>query len=602
MSPAAALLETRRRRIDPIRLRLLVAAAGLAFAVGAEITRLGTGWPLSWVVVDAIPGIAFLVLGVAAHARRPDTNIGDLMLATGGAWFVGTWAVSTDPIALLAGGFQGWYDPLLAWLVLTYPTGRLAGRATRLAVGGFLLILTLRTVFRLATSRPSTAYDFGDPVDIERFVVDRTLRDTGEGVFAIAIAIASVVVLALIVRRLMVGSRADRRIAGPVLLGGIALAIAVVVETVAVGTAASFAERAAAWDLGSVLTSASGALVPVGFLVGLARGRFARGAVADLVIELGDAPQRGDLRDLLGRTLGDPSLVVAYPAPDGDRFVDLAGRPVDLPADGTPPPGRAVTRLEAEGRTLAVLVHDPALDEDRDLIRSVAAAARLTLENERLAAEVRSQLVDVRASRARIVEAGDAERRRVERDLHDGAQQRLVTLALLLQSAERTAQQSGSEPALAAQIARAAAELELALGELRVLARGLHPTVLTEEGLTAAVEALADRCPVPVRLNVASPERRYSAAVEAAAWFVVSESLTNVAKYASARAVTVRIEEEVAGQLTVEVGDDGVGGADPDRGSGLRGLDDRIAAVGGRLTIRSNVGAGTLVRAEISCD
>jgi signal transduction histidine kinase len=245
---------------------------------------------------------------------------------------------------------------------------------------------------------------------------------------------------------------------------------------------------------------------------------------------------------------------------------------------------------------VAVLVHDPAIGEQQDLVRSVAAAARLAIDNERLAAEVRTQLDEVHASRARIVAAADAERRRVERDLHDGAQQQLVTLALTLQVAR--SQVDGTNPAVAASLDRASRELEQALVGLRELARGLHPTVLTEAGLSAAIEALADRCPVPVGLDVVPT--RYPASVEATAYFVVAEALTNVARYAGARRVTVRVAEADSG-VTVEVSDDGVGGADATRGSGLRGLEDRVAAAGGRFAVHSPPGSGTTVQAAIPC-
>jgi signal transduction histidine kinase len=244
---------------------------------------------------------------------------------------------------------------------------------------------------------------------------------------------------------------------------------------------------------------------------------------------------------------------------------------------------------------VGVLVHDPAVLEQPELLRGVSAAAALAVENERLAAEVRSQLHEVQASRARIVAAGDAERRRVERDLHDGAQQRLVTLALTLELA-RSSLDGSSEAAAALDGARE--DLELALSELRELARGLHPTVLTEAGLGAAIEALAERSRVPVRARV--PDGRYPAAAEAAAYFVVAEALTNVHKYAQAGSVEVDVSEE-AGEINVTVRDDGRGGADPARGSGLRGLADRVAAAGGRFEVESPMGGGTSVRASIPC-
>jgi signal transduction histidine kinase len=257
---------------------------------------------------------------------------------------------------------------------------------------------------------------------------------------------------------------------------------------------------------------------------------------------------------------------------------------------------RSVTYLD-EGRTTA-LQHDQALADEPELVRAVAAAAHLALQNERLQAEVKAQLEEVRASRARIVKAGDEERRRVERDLHDGAQQRLVTLSLALRMAQEQAagERNG---ALAATLAEAVEEVRLALWELRELARGLHPTILTEAGLGPALESLAERSIVPATIED-TPAERLPAQVEATAYFVVSEALANVAKYSEAGSVTVRARREDGGPV-VEVCDDGVGGADPAAGSGLRGLADRVAALDGRLRVESPPGGGTLVLAEIPC-
>ena len=332
-------------------------------------------------------------------------------------------------------------------------------------------------------------------------------------------------------------------------------------------------------------------VIPAGLLIGIVRAGWSRGRIANLVVELGRGVPVGGLRDVLARALGDPSLQLAFAAPTGSGFVDASGQPVELPVAD---PTRTVTRLEREDELLGVLVHDPAIDaEDPGLVEAVGNAARLALENERLAAEVRAQLEEVRASRARIVEAADAERRRVERDLHDGAQQRLVALALRLQVASKTT------PEAAALLEEATGELQTAIGEVRGLARGVHPTILTEAGLKAAVDAFAERTPLPV--TVAIPERRYDPQLEATAYFVVAEALTNLARYADASEVRVAAVEE-DGRLVVTVADDGRGGADPTAGSGLRGLSDRLAAIDGLLTVASPLGGGTTVRAELPLD
>jgi len=316
--------------------------------------------------------------------------------------------------------------------------------------------------------------------------------------------------------------------------------------------------------------------------------------VGDLVIQLGGEPMhRDDLVRALARRMGDPSLEIAYLVSDGRGYVDASGFPFELPGEGS---GRAVTVLESDGRSIAALVHDEVLANDAEIVEAVAAAARLAIANERLRAELRSQLEEVRASRARIVEAGDAERRKVQRDLHDGAQQRLVTLSLEL-GLIRNRLDPEADPTILAEFESIGDELRESIDELRELARGIHPAILTDEGLIAAIESLARRSAVPVSVDdrVAGrlPER-----VEVTAYFVVAEALTNVAKYARASRVVVRLESR-DGVVRVEVQDDGIGGADPGSGSGLSGLQDRVNAIGGQLWVESPPGEGTRVWAEI---
>jgi signal transduction histidine kinase len=333
-------------------------------------------------------------------------------------------------------------------------------------------------------------------------------------------------------------------------------------------------------------------VIPVAVLSGMLRARMARAGIADLVVEMGQAPTPARLRDALANALGDPSLRVAYWTTTQGQFVDAAGEPMVLPEDGS---GQAVTMLERNGVREAAIIHDAILLEDPGLIASVAGAMRLAVENDRLTSEVEAQLQEVRASRARIVEAGDLERRRVERDLHDGAQQRLISLSLELRVARSKLGESG-DPEVRRSLDRAAEEAQAALVELRDLALGIHPLILTESGLGEAVESLADRTSVDVSVDV-GPER-YSPAVEGAAYFVISEALANVTKYAKATKATVRVRG-LADRMTIEVSDDGIGGADPRSGSGLRGLADRLAALDGTITIVSPVGGGTKVSARI---
>src|SRR6266508_246965 len=308
----------------------------------------------------------------------------------------------------------------------------------------------------------------------------------------------------------------------------------------------------------------------------------------DLVRDLLMSPTAsGAVREALAESIGDRRLAIAYWLPERSSFVDEHGLPVELPEPGS---GRTWTAVEHEGRRMAAIIHDAELDARPELVRAAAAGSVLALANERLKAELRARVEEVRASRARIVEASMDARRRLERDLHDGAQQQLVALSLDLQLIKNRV----SSDARAVAIVDASIEkLSTALAELRELARGIHPAILSERGLEAAFAALIERAPLPVECDV-EVEERLPPAIEAAAYFVVAEALTNVAKYSRATTAWVRAGV-VEGCLEVEVEDDGVGGADPAAGSGLRGLEDRVSALDGSLAVRSPAGSGTKV-------
>jgi signal transduction histidine kinase len=405
------------------------------------------------------------------------------------------------------------------------------------------------------------------------------------------LVLLSAAFMGVIARNWRRGSAAARRALLPLLVVGVLGALTGIVEAGAELWSPSLAARGG-WFLW--LRMVLMLLVPLAFLEGLLRTRLSRAAVGDLVIELGAEPMhREDLVRALARRMGDPSLEIAYVVSDGRGYVDASGFPRELPGEGS---GRAVAVLESEGRSIAALVHDETLAHDPEIVEAVAAAARLAIANERLRAELRAQLEEVRASRARIVDAGDAERRKVQRDLHDGAQQRLVTLSLEL-GLIRNRLDEGTDPEIAAQLESIGQELREAIDELRELARGIHPSILTDSGLAAALESLAQRSALPVSLDNRSTGR-LPARVEVTAYFVVAEALTNVAKYAQASRVVVRLESR-DGMVRVEVDDDGNGGADPGSGSGLSGLQDRVAAIGGQLWVESPPGEGTQVWAEI---
>jgi signal transduction histidine kinase len=310
--------------------------------------------------------------------------------------------------------------------------------------------------------------------------------------------------------------------------------------------------------------------------------------------DLQDAPT-ARLNDALRRALGDASLTLLPWSADAGCYIDDQGQPVRLPRDQ---PNRAVTHIERHGEPVAAIEHDIVLLEDPGLVNAVAAAVRLTIDNERLQNEIQSQLAEVEASRSRIVAASDAERRRIERDLHDGAQQRLVTIGLALKLAEA---QLGAEenPGVRAALSQAVKDLAEAINELRDLARGIHPPILTEAGLRPALESLVERSALPVRLDVRLRQEP-SGAVAAAAYFAVAEALTNVVKHADASQASITANDQ-DGSIHLEISDDGLGGADRNRGTGLLGVADRVAAVGGTLRVHSPSGGGTRVEVTLPC-
>jgi signal transduction histidine kinase len=319
----------------------------------------------------------------------------------------------------------------------------------------------------------------------------------------------------------------------------------------------------------------------------------ARARLADLVVELGAERGSPTVRGALAGALGDPSLQVGYRLPGAEGYVDLGGRPVELPSDGSL---RAVTIVEHGGEPVAAVVHDAAILDDPALAEAVQEAATLVLANAALEAVVGTQLGELRASRRRIVEARDEQRRRLSQQLHDGAVRRLGEVAAAVARARTQAGTSAESHEL---LDLVDSELRLAREELVALARGIHPPTLTERGLSAALSALAERAPVPV--DLVAPAQRLPARIEAAAYFVCAEALTNVTKYACASRVRCEVTLR-AGSLLVVVADDGVGGADPARGSGLRGLADRVEALGGRFAMTSPPGEGTSLRVELRLD
>ena len=532
-------------------------------------------------------GMSFVLVGILAWSLRPENRVGVLMTAVGLAYFMTDvgW-ISTPATFVVADEWRGMFYGFLFWLLLAFPSGRLESRADRTFVVLFFVYLALIRPF------PSTAfYDprlegpFDAPGNPLLVRGDPDLNATVDRWLSAVDAALIVTLFVLVVRHWRRAGRYARRALTPV------FAVACVGVAVAlVGVLIGLKSQVSLLNWGVQLTLL---LLPVGFLVGLLRSRLARASVADLVVRLQTAHDPEPIRTALARALGDPALEVGYWLPASGTFVDADGGVLEVPPAK---PERAATVVRGAEEPVAVLVHDAALAEEPELVDAVAATARLALENERLHTELRAQLDEVRASRARIVAAGDAERRRLERDLHDGAQQRLLALGLALQLA-RAELPEGTASADEL-LADAEQELQEALHELRELARGIHPAILTDGGLAPALRTLAERAPIPV--SVHASERRLTPAVETASYFIVSEALANVVKHARASRAYVAVTAD-ANHVVVEVEDDGVGGADVARGSGLRGLQDRVHALGGRLLVESKPGTGTTVRAELPC-
>jgi signal transduction histidine kinase len=541
-------------------------------------------------VLTLLVGVSLLGCGLASWRARPENRVGKIMVFTGFAWFA----------QLLLNASPSWLNTIglavqsvwiigLVYLLLSFPSGRLRGRVDRwllafgIIAGVGLQLLAMLDGNRAGLRCPGCANNLLQVVHENHNAMG--LLNLQRLVGAVVIAI----IIGLLIRRWQRASAAQRHAVAAVLAAGCAT-LAALGATVILDL---FGDPLGA--LPANVYYALMATVPVAVLFVFLQRRLARGMVADLVVELGAPSASVNLREALARALGDPSLQLAFWFPPEQHYVDGGGTPVTLPdEDGE----RRSTFVTRDGHPIAVLVHDPVLEQNAELVASVCAAASLSLENERLQAELRARLVELQASRSRLVQATDAERRRIERDLHDGTQQRLVSIAMSLGLLE-TKLPSQTEDARS--LVRETREaLGLALAELRELTHGINPPLLTERGLAEALDELCGRAGLPTRLDV-TIDQRLPDQIESAAYFMVSEALTNAAKHSHGR--EIRVFASYRGQrLTIEIGDDGIGSATPTGGSGLRGLADRIEALGGRFTISSPPGRGTTLRAEIPCE
>jgi len=531
-------------------------------------------------VVFTLVGGSFAASGLVAWRRRPDSHSGMLMTATGFGFFVQPLLSQLDSsLAHTARVLTvDWWIFFFVALILTLLTaGRLQSNGDRLLVASFAVPLVILQIAWMLFDPDEGHLLLAFPDADVAHVIDRTQR-----ALLCCSCVVTVVVLAI---RWWQTSGPRRRALLPSLAGAVVLSFftALLLNDLISGTRS----QALLW-----LAACSLVTVPAAFLAGQLRSRLARGGLAELFLGLGTM-RGGDLQAALARTLGDPQLVVAYWLPEYQSYADAAGQRISLPATGG---DRAVAPVDRDGERVAALIYDASLDDDPELVEAVSAAAAMALENEHLHAESQARLTELKASRERIVAAGDAERRRLERNLHDGAQQRLVGIALQLRLLQNRIRDDPSAEEL---VTTASDELAHSLAELRELARGIHPAVL-EHGLDAALTSLASRSTVATTVSC-DTSGRLPEAVELAAYFVASESLANVAKYSRATHATVRVWQS-GPTASIEIADDGIGGADDSRGSGLRGLADRVEALEGNLRVVSPAGAGTTVTAELPCE
>ena len=569
-----------------------LAIAGLLLAALGATARLTTTFQRPTTLVTALhvaTGVAFLIAGAIAAVRRPRNRVGLLMVCVGITWFIVDLQFLPSALMYTLGNLFGivtW--AVLAQLVLAFPGGRLQGALARTVVATvyvWMLLGNLVTEVFFAGPPLSGApqYLFAVHTNAAQHSVASKVQlgvNIGLG-FA---------VLGVLLAHWLGASRLGRRALAPLMWSSAPIFGAVLaLDAVGLVTYPDWLSAAL-----PAITPASLLTLPLAFFVGLVRTSLARLAVGHLVVEIGDASTHEGLRASLARAVGDPTLSIAYRVPDEEQWVDASGRAIALPTGSQ----RSYTLLERHGAPVAALIHDRFVEEDPALVASVAATASLALERERLQAEVRAQLVEVRASRARIVVAADAERRRLQRDLHDGAQQRLVGLALRLSRVREML--NGDAPDAARELGGATEQLRVALKELRELSSGIHPSILVEAGLGPALRSLAENAAMPVHID-GVPDERLPAQVEACVYFVVAEAVTNAAKHAAAQSVHVSVERAQA-RVHVRVQDDGVGGVDVLRGTGIAGLVDRVAALEGQLSVSSPAGGGTTLTAELPCD
>ena len=572
----------------PIGLAVAVSALLIAQGPGMFTTYAGRSGPAAGLMVAA--GLALVLAGLLASLTSQAGPAGDLAVLAGIVWFAPVWVgwevgpPLVRSIGMLAAGFV---FPLLFYLVLAFPGGRLPATGTRALAWAVYLEAVLAALglalFRDPYLDPACWANCTDNVFLFRSLpaLARAVTATDRW-FTVA---AAATLLAVCAGRLLARRGRARVVLVPIALP---VALPAIVFAAATGAHAIALSRMPLEDPGNPafqlifdVQNAAVILLAAGMTGYAVMTVVHRRGVARIVASLGEAPAPGSLEPALARALGDPQLRIAYWLPDVQRYVDAQGRPVAEPAAA---PGRLVTVLMQQDRRVAMISHAAALPE---LEREFGAAIRLGLENERLQAEILFQLGEVRASRARIVQAGDAERRRLERNLHDGAQQRIVALSYDIQLAHAGAE-ADADDRTRLLLEQALADVQAGLGELRELAHGIYPAILTEAGLGPALATLADSASIPVELDDAV-QRRYPEVIETAAYLMVAEAIEDAAgRGAGYAAVTVAHRD---GRLTVTVEDDG-----QCRSASMTEIADRVGALGGILTVEP-----TWMGVEIPC-
>ena len=552
-----------------------VVTAGLASA-NEELYQPALRVLLVWWIT-----LPYIFAGIVAWRRRPDSAFGPLMIVTGFATQLTIFEWTEQPLLNTVGQLCDLLSAaLLLHLFLAYPSGRLGSRIERVVVvTAYVAALGLQLVILMLGGF--------DDRHLLTVVKRQAAAEAVQDLLLLLLSGLALVGVVLLLRRWRWLPAWQRRRSVQIVINCFSLSLVMLAVLLTVG-----AFQLPGFEILRLATFAVVGLAPLAFLAGLLDARLAKAGVGELLVQLRAEPTP-DLQQLLAQALRDPTLSLIYWLPQYGSWADQDGNPTSLPRSDN---GRRVTFVKQNGEQIAALIYDAGLGDEPELVEAVSAAAGIALENGRLEAELRARLQELQGSRSRVVEAQQNERRRLERNLHDGAQQRLVALALEL---GLLAEKANNDPATQERLKRARGEVAESLDELRDIARGLHPAVVSGHGLAIALESLAAATPLEVHLKTDGLPR-LPEQLEVAAYYVVSESLTNAAKHAQADTVTVEVGV-TTDTLIVEIVDDGIGGADSERGTGLRGLADRIEALNGHLRVWSSVGKGTRVRAEIPC-